>query len=261
MNSELHTQAVEWEDSLAASPQETLEHCRGLTDVQHLQPLFDVLPPGSRVVEAGCGLGQFVYMFAALGHHCIGLDYSAKLVADAEVRGRGLTDLPGSTEWKQGTILDMPFDDNSLDCYASFGVLEHFTRSQQRVILSEAYRVLRPDGILYQFVPNFWSPWTIRREIRYWYRKMRPPSIVWQRNIRRSRLRKICRAAGFEECSCSSFYAELAISSMKLPSFLRKACPQSLRTKSSRAAEALGGWCDKKDVLGYGLAYVGKKVA
>ena len=155
----------------------------------------------------------------------------------------------------------MPFDDNSLDCYASFGVLEHFTRAQQHVILSEAHRVLRPGGILYQFVPNFWSPWTIRREIRYWYRKLRPPNIVWQRNIRRSRLRKICRAAGFDELACPSVYADFAIRSMKLPSILRKACPLSLRVRCTRAADALGHWCDEKGILGYGLAYVGRKVA
>ena len=164
MSSELLTQTDEWEDSLTATSLETMEHCRGLYDAEHLQPLFDVLPPRSRIVEAGCGLGQFVYMFASLGHHCIGLDYSAKLVADAEARGRELNDLSGTTEWVEGTILDMPFDDDSLDCYASFGVLEHFTRAQQHTILSEANRVLRPGGILYQFVPNFWTAWTIRRD-------------------------------------------------------------------------------------------------
>ena len=76
MSSVLPTQTTEWEHSLSATAQETMDHCRSLYDADHLIPLFDILPPGSKVVEAGCGLGQFVYMFASLGHHCIGLDYS-----------------------------------------------------------------------------------------------------------------------------------------------------------------------------------------
>ncbi len=187
------TETNEWEERLVATDQETMEHCEGLYDADHLQALFDVLPPKSKVIEAGCGLGQFVYMFASLGHHCIGLDYSAKLIEEAEVRGRGLPDLPGTIEWIEGTILDMPFEENSIDCYASFGVLEHFMRPQQRQILAEAHRALRPGGILYQYVPSFWSPWTVRREFRYWFRKLRPPQMVWQRNMRRSLLRDFVR--------------------------------------------------------------------
>jgi SAM-dependent methyltransferase len=259
MTTALPTKTNEWEHSLTATAQETMEHCESLYDAAHLQPLFERLPPGSKVVEAGCGLGQFVYMFASLGHHCIGLDYSAKLVQDAEARGHELPDLPGTTEWVEGNILDMPFEENSLDCYASFGVLEHFTLEQQKTILSEAYRVLRPGGLIYQFVPNFWSPWTVRREIRYWHRKLRPPAIVWQRNIRRSKLRNLCDGAGFEELVLQSKHADVALQSMKPPGFIRKLCPMSLRRGSTQIVKRLGKWCDNKDLLGYGLVHIGRK--
>lgn len=253
------TDTTEWEDRLVATPEATMQHCYDLYEADHLRALFDVLEPGSKIVEAGCGLGQFVYMFASLGHHCIGLDYSAKLIEQAKRRGEFLPDLSGSVEWVEGTILDMPFEDNSLDCYASFGVLEHFRRPQQRQILAEAARVLRVGGILYQYVPSFWSPWTIRREIRYWYRKLRPPHMVWQRNMRRSLVRSLCRQAGFDEVECHSVYADVALRSMKLPSVMRKACPRGIRRASNSAAKSLGRWCDRHDVLGYGLVYVGKK--
>ncbi|EMI17642.1 Methyltransferase type 11 domain protein [Rhodopirellula maiorica SM1] len=259
MSITLPTQADQWEEHLVATAQETIAHCQGLYDADHLKPLFDVLPPESKIVEAGCGLGQFVYMFASLGHHCIGLDYSAKLIEDAQARGENLKDLPGTTDWVEGTILDLPFEDNSLDCYASFGVLEHFTRDQQRIILSEAHRVLKPGGLLYQFVPNFWSPWTMRREIRYWYRKAVPPSIVWQKNIRRSLLKKMCAEPGFEEVSCQSVYAGVALRSMRPPNRVRRLAPARIRQSSQHIVDRMARWLDRRDVLGYGLVYVGKK--
>ncbi|WP_372716743.1 class I SAM-dependent methyltransferase [Novipirellula sp.] len=259
MTNVLPTQADQWEERLVATSQETMEHCRGLYDADHLKPLFDVLRPESKIVEAGCGLGQFVYMFASLGHHCIGLDYSAKLIEDAQARGENLKDLPGTMEWVEGTILDLPFADNSLDCYASFGVLEHFTRDQQRVILSEAHRVLKPGGLLYQFVPSFWSPWTVRRELRYWFRKMVPPNIVWQKNIRRSLLRKMCAEPGFQEVSCQSVYAGVALRSMRLPNRLRRLTPARIRQASQQTVDRMGKWLDRRDTLGYGLVYIGKK--
>lgn len=259
MTNVLPTQADQWEERLVATPQETIENCRGLYDGDHLRALFDTLEPNSKIVEAGCGLGQFVYMFASLGHHCIGLDYSAKLIERAQARGASLQDLPGQTEWVEATILDLPFEENSLDCYASFGVLEHFQRGQQQQIIDEAYRVLRPGGILYQYVPNFWSPWTIRREIRYWYRKLRPPGIVWQRNMRRSVVRKLCHDAGFEQVKLHSVYAEGALKTVKPPSIIRRYCPNVLRKQAESAVHRFGRWCDDRDVLGYGLVYVGRK--
>ncbi|MFK8110709.1 MAG: methyltransferase domain-containing protein [Rubripirellula sp.] len=260
MTDVLPTQTDEWEHSLTATAQETIEHCRSLYDVEQLQPLFQVLPPGSKIIEAGCGLGQYAYMFASLGHHCIGLDYSAKLVEEAASRGQSLPKLDGSTEWIEGNILDLPIESNSVDCYASFGVLEHFVGAQQRQIFAEAHRVLRPGGLHYQFVPNFWSPWTIRREIRYWYRKLRPPGIVWQRNIRRSKLRRLGKNAGFEEICCQSTLATVSLRTMKAPKVIRRLCPAGLRSGCTRMVESMGDWCDKKDILGYGLVYIGKKV-
>lgn len=159
----------------------------------------------------------------------------------------------------QGTILSLPINSETLDCHASFGVLEHFTRPQQRAILSEAYRTLKPSGFLYLFVPNFWSPWTVRRQIRYWYRKIMPPHLVWQRNISRATLQKMCSELGFSTELIQSFYATAALETLSLPSLLSSVVPAPVRAISIKVTAELGRWCDARDVLGYGLVYVGRK--
>jgi ubiquinone/menaquinone biosynthesis C-methylase UbiE len=253
------TTPAQWESCLRDNEYQTREACEDLTVKPHLAELLSVLPPGSRIVEAGCGLGQYVYMFASLGHCCIGLDYSQELIKQAQQRGSLLTDIADNTEWLHGDILDLPIDSDSLDCYASFGVLEHFSRTQQRQILAEAHRVLKPGGILYQYVPNFWSPWTIRREIRYRYRQWVPPKLVWQRNIRQRALRAWCRQAGFVEQSLKSYYAAEALRTMRPPRFVSRLFPRPLRQAAYRASERLGNWCDQRDLFGYGLVYIGSK--
>jgi len=253
------TTPIEWEESLVSSSKQSLQQCRQLSEVPHLKPLLRILPARSSLLEAGCGLGQYAYAFASIGHRCMGLDFSYKVLVQARKRGVDLPDLQAQIKWVQGNILNLPIDSETLDCHSSFGVLEHFTRPQQKAILSEAYRSLKPGGILYLFVPNFWSPWTVRRQIRYWYRKMMPPHLVWQKNISRSALHKMCSETGFSTELIQSFYASDALETLSLPSLLSRVVPAPIRAISAKAKADLGQWCDAQDILGYGLVYVGTK--
>ena len=253
------TTPTEWEESLSSSPKQSLQQCRQLSEAPHLRPLLHILPACSSLLEAGCGLGQYVYAFASYGHRCIGLDFSYKLLSQARKRGVDLPELQSHIKWVHGTILNLPIDSETLDCHASFGVLEHFTRPQQKAILSEAYRILKPGGVLYLFVPNFWSPWTVRRQIRYWYRKIMPPHLVWQRNISRAALYKMCSEANFSTELIQSFYASAALETLSLPSLLSRVVPAPVRAISTKVTAELGQWCDAQDVLGYGLVYIGRK--
>lgn len=253
------TVASQWETHLAATARQTLSDCQSLYRAVHLQPLLDRLEPGSAVLEAGCGLGQYVYTFASLGHHCTGLDFSAALLRDAAARGGELASLQPRIAWVHANILDLPQPDGALDCHASFGVLEHFTRPQQRQILAEAHRVLRPGGLLYLYVPNFWSPWTVRREMRYWYRRLIGPPLVWQRHLRTRTLRRLGRRAGFDEVYLRSVRADVALRSLALPSPLARCVPRPLRRAAATWAERAGRWCDRHNLFGYGLVYIGRK--
>ena len=74
------TTPAEWEESLSSSSKQSLQQCRQLSEAPHLMPLLRRLPARSLLLEAGCGLGQYVYTFASNGHRCIGLDFSYKLL-------------------------------------------------------------------------------------------------------------------------------------------------------------------------------------
>ena len=83
---------------------------------EEFQTIFRFLPKGGIVLEAGCAYGQVVAYFVDQGYRAVGLDYSPGALAI------GRTCLPGLS-LVQGDIHSVPYRDNSLDGYVSFGVL------------------------------------------------------------------------------------------------------------------------------------------
>jgi SAM-dependent methyltransferase len=113
------------------------------------------LPKRGRVLEAGCGRGQYVVALRRLGYECLGIDNAKETVA--EVR-RHFAELPVI----RGDVLHLPWKDGSFAAYLSFGVVEHFAAGPGAA-LREAHRVLADDGLLIISVPQCF-PWR-RREI------------------------------------------------------------------------------------------------
>jgi ubiquinone/menaquinone biosynthesis C-methylase UbiE len=107
------------------------------------------LQPGSKILEAGCGLGQVVLALRKRGFNCYGLDYADKVI---NILKNNFPNVP----FDIGDIRNMNYKDNSFDSYISLGVIEHFIEGQE-VILKEAARVLNENGIIFLSVP-FYSP-------------------------------------------------------------------------------------------------------
>lgn len=101
--------------------------------------------PGARVVEGGCGLGQYVAYFQRQGVRIVGVDYSESALAAHGAR------FPAS-ELCRADLTALPFDDRSFDVYISLGVIEHYDDCG-RAILAEAQRVLAEDGCLLLSTP------------------------------------------------------------------------------------------------------------
>ncbi|HML22582.1 MAG TPA: class I SAM-dependent methyltransferase [Aggregatilinea sp.] len=97
------------------------------------------------ILEAGSGLGAVLFKLRALGFNVIGLDY-------AENALHTVHDYDPTMRMQVGDVHALPYRDNSLHGYLSFGVLEHF---QQGVLpaLLEANRVLAPGGTLVLTIP------------------------------------------------------------------------------------------------------------
>jgi SAM-dependent methyltransferase len=118
------------------------------------------LPKDEMVVEAGCSFGHVAEYFRDLGYRVVGLDYVFDSLAAGHVHAPRLT-------LAQGDIHSLPFADNSIGGYLSFGVLEHFEFGPVPA-LREAFRVLKPGGVIALTMP---VPTPLVRE---WIPKMRP---------------------------------------------------------------------------------------
>ena len=105
-------------------------------------------------LEAGCGLGRYVFYFSVLGCDITGVDFSSESVGKA--RTFALEHEFSPEMFVLGDIERLQFDDNAFSYYISLGVLEHFYEGPERA-LREAFRVLAPGGIILVTTPNKYS--------------------------------------------------------------------------------------------------------
>ncbi len=133
---------------------------RGLTvqEVKHLVSYFQddavllsaflrYLPRGRPILEAGCGVGQLVFLLRQMGYTVEGVDNSPSAIALAR---QAFGELPV----RLADVTAMDYPDGYLGGYVSIGVMEHFHEGPA-VVLREARRVLDHDGVLLCTVPYF----------------------------------------------------------------------------------------------------------
>jgi len=111
------------------------------------------IPARARILDAGCGLGQWVDFLNWKGYPATGLDYSSQTIE------RNRKACPNA-QWVCGTIQEIPFPSAEFDCVISWGIIEHDEAGPQRA-LREFYRVLAPNGWVFVTVPLD-SKWTRR---------------------------------------------------------------------------------------------------
>jgi len=117
-------------------------------NLQIFKSLFPrYLPKEGRILEAGCGMGHIVMALRARGYNCEGVEWSEDTVATIQAH---FPELPIT----QGDVTALEEPDNSFEALISLGVVEH-REAGPEPFLTEAYRVLKQDGLMLISVPWF----------------------------------------------------------------------------------------------------------
>src|SRR5262245_16727581 len=110
--------------------------------------LEEALPATGQILEAGCGLGQYVILLRERRHAVIGADWSL----DALQRSRKIV---ASSPLAVMDLSRLAVRSGALAAYISLGVVEH-DENGPAAIVTEAARVLSPGGRLLLSVP-YWN--------------------------------------------------------------------------------------------------------
>lgn len=105
-----------------------------------------------RVLDVGCGWGGYSRLFARAGAHVVAVDIEK--LDGAEEQSKLAID--GPWELVIGNALSLPLCAEQFDFVFCASLIEHVP--QPRRLLTELFRVLRPDGRCYVGFPPFYSP-------------------------------------------------------------------------------------------------------
>ncbi len=114
-------------------------------EYQIMQPYLQQLRVGSRILDGGCGMGEWTVFLTNQGFETVGVDISEQTIAR-------LRELLPRYQFVHGDIRHTEFADASFDAYFSWGTFEHLENGQRECV-QEAYRILKPGGYLFVSVP------------------------------------------------------------------------------------------------------------
>ena len=129
-------------DTVAKEYAETFsgEHGKKPKDQEILRRFSREIGDKESVWDFGCGPGQTTKYLKDLGIEISGLDLSEKILEQARTTHPEIN-------FRKGNILELEFDDDSIDGVVAFYAIVHFTEEQVEIAFREAFRVLQPGGL------------------------------------------------------------------------------------------------------------------
>jgi SAM-dependent methyltransferase len=126
---------------------ETVEENIALCPHQTIEPIFlSVLPKNGKILEAGCGLGRWVFYLRRKGYDVTGIDRAKDAL-------RIVKAYDPSAPILDDDILHTKFPAGSFEAVISLGVVEHFEDGPGEAF-REVMRLLKPGGLFLVTVPT-----------------------------------------------------------------------------------------------------------
>ena len=212
---------------------------RARTVFEYVDPRDDML-----ILDLPCGRGFYLNMLRYVSQcHLVGADLDWDVVLKAKQNVGHLNDV----DIQGVNIYQMPYADNTFDAVILSEVLEHLDDDKQA--LKEAYRVLKPNGVLAVTVPHanypfLWDP--INKTLETLFNRHIQHGIfagIWANHVRLyqpEQLRDSVLSAGFmieDERAfthhCFPFIHNL-VYGIGMPLLESGALPSSIETASNR---------------------------
>jgi ubiquinone/menaquinone biosynthesis C-methylase UbiE len=127
------------EDLLTRDPYISVKHSHYISSV------LDKVDPAAKILEAGCGRGQWVIYLGQEGYDCVGVDLAFRAMA------RSRKEFPYA-RFIAGDINTLCLKDSSFDVILCWSVIDHIEQGPEQA-LREMRRVLRPGGKIFITVP------------------------------------------------------------------------------------------------------------
>jgi ubiquinone/menaquinone biosynthesis C-methylase UbiE len=165
---------------------------------------------GSELIHAGCGSGQVDSNLSRI------MRVTALDISPPALRLYSRNN-PRAAAVVHGSILALPFPDQSFDGFYNMGVVEHFTHDEIHTILQEARRVLRPDGKIVIFWPHARATSVFVLHVWHWilHNILKSKTQLHPAEVSLIKSRKeataILQKAGFELSSYSFGYNDLFV--------------------------------------------------
>jgi ubiquinone/menaquinone biosynthesis C-methylase UbiE len=153
--------------------------------------------PGQRLLDFGCGAGEFSFLYANIGYEVFAFDISPQNIAIA--RGRAAKDDPaGRTHFSVGLAERLDYEAESFDVIVGVDILHHVEIGRA---IAECARVLKKGGVAIFHEPVRVPVFDRLRETNIGLR-LSPKSVSYDRHITQDErkltpadLETICRLA------------------------------------------------------------------